>query len=208
MTAPKTILLILTVTVWGCLHKSNDTLSQSSESLQKDSVSEKEIYDFMQAVIYEQRLNKDHGLRLQYQASCDISIDDKQFLPTLLIDAPEQIDTTEQYIYDSSGRVIGGTSKSNPVTLDKCLTNSDIKFMLQQKKDRAAFKWDNSKLCFNPDKNEFWYAFSIPLFSKDRTKAIMMIKDLCQGLCGDGRTILFKKQNNKWISQVGNQWVH
>jgi hypothetical protein len=65
--------------------------------------------------------------------------------------------------------------------LDKCLTDGDIDFMLQQKIDHSNFKWDNSRLGFNLDNKNYWYAFSIPLFSQDKTKAILTIEDLCRG---------------------------
>ena len=154
----------------------------------------------------EQKLRKDNGISIDPRDRCDPSLDDSAFLKTLLIDTAST-ETTFDTIDWQNGRVaISITTGFGQ--LDKCLTIVDIAFMLQQKKDRLNFKWDNSKLKFDIENDSHWYAFSIPLFSKDRSKAVLMIKDLCPGLCGTGWTLLYKKENNKWKSQTGGTWWH
>ena len=201
MTSLKTILLFLIIAFYGCGHRSTDSTKSTPILSEKDSINDNEIYDFMQIVITDQKLQKEKGLTLEPQLSCDLSLDDKEFLKTLLIDTAKH-----EIISDTSDR------RNRTFTaidlLGKCLTNDDIDFMLQQKNHHLSFKWDNSRLGFNSNNDKYWYVFSVPLFSKDKTKAIMMIRDLCQGLCGGGWTVLFKKENSKWVSQTGNQWLH
>ena len=203
MTTVKTILTFLIIIFYGCGRRSPDPSNKSTQILsQKDSISDKEIYDFMQIVIADQELQKENGLTFEPQSNCDLLLDDEEFLKSLLID------TIKHEVPSDTSGWRNGTFTATIELLDKCLTNADIDFMLQQKIDHSNFRWDNSRLDFNMNNNNNWYIFSIPLFSKDKTKAIMMIRDLCRGLCGGGWTVLFKKENNKWVSQRGNQWLH
>lgn len=202
MASPKTILLFLIIAFYGCWQRSDESPKSTPISLEKDSISDKEIYDFMQIVITDQKLQKENGLTLEPQLNCDLSLDDQEFLKTLLID------TIKQEIISDTSDWRNRTFTVTVDVLDKCLKNEDIDFMLQQKNHHSSFKWDNVRLGFNSNNKKYWYVFSVPLFSKDKTKAIMMIRNLCQGLCGRGWTVLFKKENNKWVSQTGNQWFH
>ena len=152
MTISKTLLALFLITICSCGQDSSNEPVKYSHLVIKDTISDREIYDFMRAVIIEQELRRDNGLSIVPQS------------------------------------------------------NADIDYMLKQKEEHLSFKWDNSRLGFNRDNNKQWYVFSVPLFSKDKSKAVMMIEDLYQGLCGYGWTVLFKKENDKWTSQTGARW--
>lgn len=156
------------------------------------------IYDFMKVVIADQKLDLSYGLTIEPEQGCDLSQEDKTFLKTLLIEKTQSKKDTGDW------RNMTITSNQLP----KCLTKEDIDGMLSQKEKLSNFTWDNSRLGFNLSNNKNWYCFSRPLFSVDRQKAVMMIRNLCPGLCGTGWTVVFTKQNNKWTSQTGGQWIH
>ena len=103
---------------------------------------------------------------------------------------------------------INWTVELNSKNLLSDLTKQDISGMIKQKEKLKAFKWNNNQLGFNLTNKSNWYSFSVPLFSEDKTKAVMMIRDLCSGLCGSGKTILFTKKNEKWTSNTGMIWFH
>jgi hypothetical protein len=88
------------------------------------------------------------------------------------------------------------------------IDKNDIHEMKLQKEKLKNFFWDNALLGFNPSNKAHWYRFSIPLLSKDRKKAVMKIEDLCPGLCGWGRTYVFRNENNKWISTIAAEISH
>ena len=156
------------------------------------------IYDFMKIVIAERQLNLGYGLAIEPEQDCDLSSDDVVFLKTLLIEKKKKTDVPE----DATGVLITLNE------LPKCFTKADVENMLQQKKAFSKFTWDNSRLGFNADNHKNWYCFSVPLFSRDRKKAIMMIRNLCPGLCGTGSTAVFINKNGKWTSIDGGQWIH
>jgi hypothetical protein len=159
------------------------------------------IYDFMKIVIAEKKLDLTNGLAIDPEQGFDINEDDKAALQKLLIE-PEKKATIDTGDY----RTI--TFTAGEVGLEKCLTKTDIKQMLLQKAQLASFQWDNSRLGFNMSNDKNWFSFSIPLFSKDKSIAIMKIEDGCPGLCGTGETVLFRKQQNKWTCETGGQWIH
>jgi len=177
------------------------TIKTSTSTANIPDTSNQYIYDFMKIVIREQKLNLTYGLTIEPESGCDLSGDDYSFLKTLLIETKKQENNTDT-----------GDWRKMTVSIfemPKCLTHADIKSMLGQKsKLLPIFKWDNSRLGFDLTNNKNWYCFSIPLFSADKKKAVMMIRDLCQGLCGTGWTVLFRKEQNKWVSQTGGQWIH
>lgn len=155
------------------------------------------IYDFMKIVIAERELNTSYGLTIEPEQNCDLSSDDAVFLKTLLIEKKK--------------KVVPEDAIAVPITLNelpKSFTKADVEDMLQQKKLFSKFKWDNSRLGFNNENGKNWYCFSVPLFSRDKKKAIMMIRNLCSGLCGTGFTVVFMYKNGKWTSTDGGQWIH
>lgn len=88
------------------------------------------------------------------------------------------------------------------------IDKNDIHEMKLQKEKLKNFFWDNAQLGFSPSNRAHWYRFSIPLFSKDRKKAVMKIEDLCPGFCGWGGTYVFRNENNKWISTIAAEISH
>ena len=207
------ILLGLTLTLFSCkqptekvskdnLFDSAQKISNTKNNIQSNisDTSNQYIYDFMKVAIAEQKLNLSYGLTLDAEQGCDLSQDDKTFLKSLLIEKTQpKIDT---------GDWRNATVTVSLYELPKCLTKSDINEMLLQKQKLSKFTWDNSRLGFNISNNKNWYCFSIPLFSRDKKNVVMMIRELCPGLCGTARTMVFTKENKKWVSATGGQWIH
>ena len=90
----------------------------------------------------------------------------------------------------------------------QCLTSEEANYMVAQMKSSADVKWDNSRLKFDQSNTENWYALSLPLFSRDDTKAVITIRELCPGLCGYGWIVCLDKVNGTWASERGRVWVH
>lgn len=211
MTTRNIITIGLSLTLLGCGQSTNKV--DNDDSLEKKTsiadtsaetrpntpdTSNQYIYDFMKVVIADQKLDLSYGLTIEPEQGCDLSQEDKTFLKTLLIEKTQSKKDT-------------GDWRNMTITINqlpKCLTKGDIDEMLSQKEKLSNFTWDNSRLGFNLSNNKNWYCFSRPLFSVDRQKAVMMIRNLCPGLCGTGWTVVFTKQNNKWTSQTGGQWIH
>ena len=80
--------------------------------------------------------------------------------------------------------------------------------MLYQRSRLSAFKWDRKKLDFSKTPTYEYYNISVPLFSKDRNIAILMIEQLCPGLCGMGYTVIYKRKNNTWTYENSGTWYH
>ncbi len=158
---------------------------------------EKYIYDFMREIIIQQKLDLKNGLETEIEKSANASLNDDEFLKSLLIDNKD-INEGKDIMKDTF-------YYSFP---EKCLTQKEINSMLNSKKQLKNFKWNNSFLGFNKENKKNKYSFSLPLFSSDRTKAIIMIKYTCPGLCGSGQTILFKKENGIWASQILGMWYY
>jgi hypothetical protein len=210
MTAFRIIVILFVFAALGCHQKTQQT--NDSEPATKDSIQQQktvaaqqdttnqDIYEFMKVVIANQNLDLSYGLSVEPEQGCDLSDDDSIFLKTLLPAKSKHKEKTDTGDWR--------TMTVDPFELPKCLTKSDIAYMLSQKQNLSTFKWDNSRLSFNSDNKKNWYAFSIPLFSKDRRKVVMMIRNLCPGLCGTGWTVLFIKEDNRWTSQSGAHWIH
>ena len=162
--------------------------------IEKNDPSNQYIYDFMKIVIADQKIDLHNGLRLKPERNCDIAIDDTTFLRALIF---EKVDTTDHTLHGSIG-------------IQKCLTENDVDYMLMQKGRLSNFYWDNARLGFDCTNQKGWYSFSVPVFSLDKTKAIMKIEWLCnQGVvCGSGSTVIFTKEKEKWTSKVGSRWYH
>ena len=171
------------------------------DSIIKNDSSYQYIYDFMQEVVKEVKLNKKFGLNRKPELSCYINENDEDFLRTLIYDGK-----MKKKIIKSSGYDI--LIEETIFELPKCLTVEDIDYMLNQKDELKNFMWNPSKLGFSNSNNDNWYIFSVPLFSKDRNKAVMMIRDLCPGLCGGGRTVVFIKEGSTWESYSNFGWIH
>lgn len=179
---------ILSAALIGCKEtpKPNSVIVPSTQM--PVDTTDKEIYDFMKEMISRDSLKLENGLEVEPEPSCQLYTPDKDYLANFLIGSKKDPNTFDMF--------------------DRCLTKADIDFMLSQKKSHNGFKWNTSRLGFNKENSKYYYTFSIPLFSRDKTKVIMMIRDLCPGLCGSGTTILFKKENNEWVSVLAGIWWH
>src|SRR5688572_29206790 len=173
-----------------------------SLSCEKRLTTNDEIYDLLQFVIADQGLDSTYGLQLDPEENCDLNKSDKEFLTDLIVDEPV-IDTT---IHSGKYELIITTTFE--LKLTKCLTQDDVDFMLSQKNENKSLEWDNARLGFRLENRNDWYVFSVPLFSRDKQKAVMMVRQLCKGLCGTGWTLLLTKENNKWTSEKGLSWIH
>jgi hypothetical protein len=159
--------------------------------------SQQYIYDFMKMVITDQRLDLSYGLSMEPLESSCVGKSDQDYLETLLINYIEpKLDDTLIY------------SKTTLNNSPKCLTEEDVYEMLHQKEHLQNFKWDNSRLGFNHSNKKNWYSFSKPLFSKDKTKAVIRISRLCPGLCGEGWCLMYLKENDIWTSYPGIRYFH
>ncbi len=162
-------------------------------------ITETEIYSTLEYIITEQKLNKDYGLKFIPSDRCASGKEDKEFLTGLIL-------TTDQK--DS----LASSTIAIPLVLDlglqKCLTKEDIDFMLSQKEINKEFQWNNSKLGFNLDNHDNWYEFSVPLFNKDKSKAIFLVSKLCKGLCGTEQTFLVETNGGVRTFKTGYHYIH
>lgn len=157
------------------------------------------------------KLNRKYGLLLQPKSDCSTERDDK-FLYKFQI--PEQR-TIIAHPMDSALRIDSfakATYLNNSVDSPRCITGNsflhifpkaDIKHLLLQRRNTAKIIWDNSKLKFDTANHKSFYAFSIPLFTKDMKKFILKVEDLgASSLGGSGGTYLFTKENNNWMQST------
>lgn len=49
------------------------------------------------------------------------------------------------------------------------------------------------------DFNDYFYQFSLPIISKDKTKAYLEVGHFCGRHCGGGIAYFLQKQNGKWV---------
>ena len=90
------------------------------------------------------------------------------------------------------------------------LTASDLKFMQEQyesiKDVKWTFKHKNLKLKQQYRKNYFKY--SIPIFNKKRTLAIMWRYQYCGSLCAYSELHIYEWKNEKWIiKELIDGWI-
>jgi len=175
-----------------------DSSEITSTYIQYPDTANQMIYDFMAVVINNKKLNLKYGLLIDPSQDFSLEYKDKEFLETLLEKKEPPVKTN---------------TRSIPIEFtfdpyDKCLTRMDIDQMLRQKEINKNIRWSNSRLGFDLTNHKNFYCFSVPVFSLDKKKAIVKISDLCPGLCGTSETVLFKKENGKWISQSGFAALH
>jgi hypothetical protein len=89
--------------------------------------------------------------------------------------------------------------------------NSEQKiFSLEQKVVAKINSTTNEKEISKQKRGEKYefYEMTIPLFSKDRTKAYVELNHYCGSLCGSGKAILLSKINGKWsIVDKYRTWI-
>jgi hypothetical protein len=178
-------------------------LTMIALSCAQDRVSNDLVYEIMDFVIKDQELDKTRGLKLEPEERYSLDKTDEEFLKSLIEPtAPSDTvsDTTKIELLISETFEFG--------QLSKCLTDADVEHMIRQRESNSDFNWDNSRLGFDLNNKDHWYVMSVPLISKDGSKAVMMIRNLCKGLCGHGWTLLLKKENGAWTSERGISWWH
>ncbi|MES2515468.1 MAG: hypothetical protein V4580_15040 [Bacteroidota bacterium] len=185
------------------LQEGDFTFAEKKESPSTESsAANSEIYDFMTVVINEQKLNRNFGLILESSECLTFNCQNETFLEEeLLIKKTEPAKTV----------TINGLTMPAEIKLksfDRCLTHKDIDTMLTQMMTHKNSVWNNDRLGFNLYNDKNYYCFSVPLFSVNKTKAVMQIRNLCPGLCGTSETFLFQKQNGSWTSQSGGVAYH
>jgi len=188
------------------------------------------LYDFIKMVEKDQKLDYSYGLTLEVNSTLS-SIEDEsylyQFLQKDVKPIKKEMPKKKADSKDSSQTALQDTpifvltprepfiitstlSSLSPNYIDsECLTKADINYMLAEKRRLLNFKWDNLRLGFNLANENNWYVFSLPYFSKDKKTALICIRSLCKPfLCGDGYVLLYKYEDNKWISNKVNYWIH
>lgn len=79
------------------------------------------------------------------------------------------------------------------------LSETDIRFMLRQNMRLNQFQWDTTRWHFSKSGASDLYEISIPLFSKDKTIALIGVEHSCPGLCGVGYVYRFVKKKGRWV---------
>ena len=170
--------------------------SSDSTLIFRPDTSYQYVYDFMKVVMYDQQLNVNFGVRPEPEASCALHEEDSVYLSTLLFKKQKKAEV------DTGGLI------TIELAIPKNLTKSERNEMLVEKQKQAALNWNGERLGFNGTNKDYSYGFSRVLFSKNRKKAVMMIRILCGGLCGSGYTVFFAKEKDKWVSHKGGHWIH
>jgi hypothetical protein len=184
----------------------NDTLKK--EVIVKDA-SDPEIYAFMQMAIAKLGLNKNYAVSVEPEKNCSNNDDETSFLNSLLIKRAEKITFSKDSISGYSIPSVTSYIILEAANLPNCLTKSDVQTMIDERIAHKNFKWNNERLGFNPFNKKKWYSFSVPVFSNNKTKVLLKIEDLCPGLCGWGKVVLFTKQKNvRWKTDEGANWIH
>lgn len=182
-------ILCTAITLFGCI---------------QDSRNDDRIYEVLNFVIKDEKLDKNYGLTLNPEDQ----IGDTKGNEGFLLDLVESNDTTQDLMelnHKQHTFELKAAMEYN-FSLDKCLSREDVEYMLYQLSSASDFHWDNTRLKFNLKNKENWYTFSVPVFSKDGTKVVMIVRSLCRGLCGEGWQLMLKKEDGKWTSQRGITW--
>ncbi len=176
----KSILSICTlVFIIGCKYPENNN---------------EDIYNFMKIVLKDRKLNFSYGLNIKPESSSHLFKHDTIHKLSLIKTDTDSV----KHIYLSNNNLLN----LNLSTISKYFTQEDITEIQSQQASTKNFQWDNTKLRLEESNKNNWYSFSIPRFSEDKNKAIIIIKNLCPGLCGNYETILFIRKDNSWASNV------
>ncbi len=188
-TSPQKIigaLLLFGILFTSC---SGDTADKQREQY---GTTEQDLYEFMEVAFEKLQLTHGHGLKVAPQTECTIWETDSAMFARLTRD-PDSPDPLHH---------------SPRADLPKFLEPGDLEFMLQQKKRLDTFHWDVEKLGLNAANDRDWYAFSLPLFSKDRKRVVLTVREMCQiKVCGS-RNYLFIHNDGEWTVVKGKKWYH
>lgn len=82
------------------------------------------------------------------------------------------------------------------------------KYMLAQISKNKAFKWDKKRLGLVKKSTSYSYQLSLPLFSRDKKQALLLVRMLCPGLCGTGQIYLYTQTGSAWSYKTVSMWMH
>lgn len=168
-------------------------------------VNESEIYELIQFIVANQKLDSTYGFDLRPESPEFDSIFLVGMLPSDTTDDFAKIDT----VNGKFELTVKKTFSFNSSSFEECLLPDDIPFMLTQLRSNREFLWDSSKFSFDKKNRDHWYSISVPVFSLDKSTALVTIEKLCPGLCGTGYNLLLKKDNGAWTASTsGGTWIH
>ena len=181
-----------------------------------DSVRSDEIYDFLTILVAREKL--DTSLYLDFRPASNCTMQDDSLYLYTLDTALIPLFEAEKHKYDDTCQVnlgghLVGLRRSNKMYINasnikQSLSKEDIAYMLWQKQVRKPFTWNTASLGFNKRMTHDYYDISIPLFSRDKSKIVIMIEKLCPGLCGEGYSVMYTKRDGIWLSDYGSHWLH
>jgi len=102
------------------------------------------------------------------------------------------------------------------IELNPLLSLKDIDYIFNQ--NRTSNDYDLSNCLYNKvlithqtimeNPNLGYFDISAPLFSIDKEVVIIRISYFCGGLCGNGGTYVYKKENNIWLLKFTlSEWI-
>ncbi len=187
-------ILFITLLIYSCESKSKETKKALSKEKKIELVEQEKIYEVINFVL--DSIIKNGYEKTRYVAG-----------ETMFIMNQDSTDYFE-------------ISK-----MDSLFSNKDVKFILEQQKNIMDFELDNyflkDKIVIPRDTllkfsekqkgaSQFWekfwkkygykgfYSISKPLFSIDNKTVIITFGINCGSLCGEWKTVIYKKVNEKW----------
>jgi len=209
-----TISITLFLLLFSCTksrhNQRTEYLDENVSVLKKDVIeadtTNQYLYDFISDISDILKLDPNYGFDIRPQENISFDCKDRTYLKRFIQEKfdPESGLLIEFDFVSSFQPETDSTELTSSIYLDKV----DTSFMLKKKRKLKDFVWDVDRLNFDTSNHKNWYSFSIPLFSKDHKIALFTIQDLCSGLCGNGRTIIFKHENKKWKYRTLEYWIH
>ena len=195
-----------------CIFYTNNLWGQDiRKSISSNDSYFNDLYVFLEIAINQLELDKKVELNIQPDTSHYDGIKtDNEFLTQFLIDSAYIIESQNFHnsvINDSLQEYQFLARNISNHDSRKCLTKEDINEILQIKQANVSFEWEKSKLGFNSESNNEWYSFSVPIFNKNKTVAIIKITYTCTPfVCGSGDIFLFKKDSVGWRHYSLRHW--
>lgn len=71
------------------------------------------------------------------------------------------------------------------------------------------FRFNVKQLGLKLKRNHDVYTrMSLPFFNPTRDIALVQISDVCPGLCGGGRVLIYVKKDGQWTHRMSKGWLH
>jgi hypothetical protein len=120
---------------------------------------------------------------------------DNKFFNDTLINKMQRINAAliEQTTVEGS-KVSGYDEKTATINFNGLILNYSETIKILLKKNKTPYK--NRLNC--KEKTDGGIRFSYPLFSSNKTYAIIVAETYCGPNCGSGELFILKKENNKW----------